>query len=110
MTRKRISREKIIKAIPLSGGMISAICSKSGYTWSAVNEFIKADHELIQMVNDEEARVDDMAENTLIKKIQNNDERVAMWWLARRRKARFGDALDMNVTVDKITIKLVNDD
>jgi DNA-directed RNA polymerase subunit M/transcription elongation factor TFIIS len=110
VTRRKLSRTKIKEAIPLSGGMISAVCRKCGYTWSAVRDAIKADPELVQLMTDEEERINDMAENTIIRKIQSEDERTAMWWLARKRKASYGDAIAVDVKGEIIHVTLKKKD
>ncbi len=93
MTGKRISREKVKQAIAKSGGLISRIATKAGYSWTATRDFIAADEELKLLVKDEEEAVDDMAESAIIKKISEGDEQSAKWWLARRRRVKFGDSL-----------------
>jgi len=105
MTRKRISNAKIKAAIPGSGGVIARICKVSGYSWAATRDFIAADPVLAEMLRDEEETVDDMAEATVIQKIRDGDEASARWWLARRRRARFGDNVD--VTSDGKAISIV---
>ena len=93
MTRQRISREKVKQAIPKSGGLISRIATKAGYSWTATRDFIASDEELKLLVKDEEEAIDDMAESAIIKKISEGDEQSAKWWLARRRRVKFGDSL-----------------
>jgi len=95
MTRPRISRQRIATAIPGSGGVISMIARRTGYSWHAVRDVIDADAELLQMLRDEHEAVDDMAEATLIGKIRDGDESVARWWLARRRRQIFGESVDV---------------
>ena len=95
MTRPRVSRQRIAQAIPGSGGVIRVIAHRTGYTWHTVRDAIDADPELLQMLRDEQEAVDDMAEATLIGKIRDGDESVARWWLARRRRDRFGESVDV---------------
>jgi hypothetical protein len=95
MTRPKISYAKVKAAIPNSGGVITLIAKRAGYSWGAVREFIKNNPELEQMLRDEEDTIDDMAESTLIKSIRNGDEATARWWLTRRRRNRYGDNIDL---------------
>lgn len=95
MTRPRISRQRIATAIPGSGGVISMIARRTGYSWHAVRDVIDADAELSRMLRDEQETVDDMAIATLITKIRDGDEAIARWWLARRRRRDFGDNVDV---------------
>lgn len=95
MTGTKLSRKKILNAIPGSGGIIQRVAMKAGYSWGAVNEYIKADPLLVAMMEHEEETINDLAENTIIKKIADGDEASAKWWLARRRRQRFGDNVDV---------------
>ena len=95
MTRPRIARAKIKAAIPESGGLIARIAKAAGYSWGATRDFIAADPELAEMVRDEEEKIDDMAESAIIKRISEGDEGSAKWWLSRRRRAKFGDSVDV---------------
>lgn len=105
MPRTRINRERIKAAIPGSGGIIAHIARQAGYSsWGAVRDYIRADEELAAMVRDEEETVDDLAEATVITKIKNGDEGSAKWWLARRRRERFGDNVDVTSGGEKIEI------
>ena len=110
MQGKRLSRAKIRAAIPESGGLIARIAKAAGYSWGAVRDFIAADAELAQMVLDEENRIDDMAESAVIKKISEGDDGAARWWLARRRRAKFGDNVDVTSNGEKIIVRLAHGD
>jgi hypothetical protein len=102
---RKLSRSKIRAAIPSSGGLIAVIAKRAGYSWGAVRDFIKADPELSAMIQDEEETIDDMAESTVIGKIKDGDEASARWWLARRRRNRYGDSVD--VTSGGAPVRLV---
>ena len=103
MTRARLSRAKIKAAIPGSGGIVAQICRATGYTWGAVRDFIEADDELRQLLEDEEARVDDLAEATVITSIKDGNTQDAKWWLARRRRERFGANVDVTSGGERVT-------
>jgi len=95
MTRARIQRKRIITAIENSGGLIARVAKTAGYTWGAVRDFIQADPELSKLMQEEAERVNDAAENTIISKIMEGDDAAARWWLARTRRAKFGDNVDV---------------
>lgn len=95
MTRARISRNRIRKAIPGSGGIISIVAQRAGYSWAAVRDAIRADEELSRMMQDEAETVNDLAELTIVEKIKGGDENSAKWWLARTRRSKFGDNVDI---------------
>ncbi len=92
---KKVSRAKIKNAIPGSGGIVMIVARKTGYSWGAVREAIRADEELSRMMQEESETVNDFAELTIIEKIKNGDENSAKWWLARTRRAKFGDNVDV---------------
>jgi len=109
LTGRRISRAKLKAAITNSGGIITQVCKASGYTWAAVRDFIQADPELAQMLADEEARIDDLAEAQVIKAISEGDMQTARWWLARRRRQRYGDQVDIT-NRGEVTLRVVYED
>ena len=98
MTRARINRTKIKSAIPDSGGIVAIVARKAGYSWGAVRDFIREDPELSRLMQDEAERVNDAAENTIIAKIMDGDDAAARWWLARTRRAKFGENVSVNLS------------
>ena len=103
----RLSRRKIKEAIPNSGGIISEISRRTGYSWTAVRDFINSDPELLRMLHDEEETIDDIAENVVIKKIVSGDETSAKWWLGKRRRQRYGDNVDVTSGYQPLDIKII---
>ncbi len=71
------------------------VARKAGYSWGAVRDAIRADEELSRMMQDEAETVNDFAELTIVEKIKDGDENSAKWWLARTRRAKFGDSMDI---------------
>lgn len=102
MKYKRLTKKAIKEAIPGTGGLIAAICKKTGYSWGAVRDFIRADEELTKMIQDEEETIDDLAESTVISAIKDKDMQTARWWLARRRRQKYGDNVDITSGGEKI--------
>lgn len=102
MSNRKLSRVKIKDAIPNTGGLIAAICKKTGYSWGAVRDFIARDEELTAMLKDEQDTIDDMAESTMIKAIRDGDKSAAQWWLSRRRRGQFGDNVDITTQGQKV--------
>lgn len=103
MTGTRVNKRKLAAAIPGSGGIIAQIANKTGYQWHTVKAHIEADPELTQLLEDEEARVDDLAEATVITSIREGNTQDAKWWLARRRRGRFGDNVDVTTGGERVT-------
>jgi len=106
MTRARISRNRIKKAIPGSGGIVMIVARKAGYSWGAVRDAIRADEELSRMMQDESETVNDVAELTIVEKIKGGDENSAKWWLARTRRTKFGDSVDITSGGQPIKIEV----
>jgi hypothetical protein len=102
MSNKKLNRKLIKAAIPGSGGLIAQIAKKTGYSWGAVRDFIARDPELTTMRQDEEETIDDMAEATVITQIKDGNEAAARWWLARRRRTKYGDNVDVTSANEKI--------
>jgi len=109
MPRTRISRRRILNAIPGSGGVISVIARRAGYSWGATRNFIRNDPELAALLQAEEEAVNDFAESVLIERLRAGDEAVARWWLAHRRRSVYGDNLDLNAS-GAIVIRVVRED
>ena len=111
MARPYLSKAKIKKAIPGTGGVISAVLVRTGYkNWQSVKTFILADPELSAMLQTEEELVDDAAESVLMKHLKEGDEQTAKWWLARRRRQRYGDSMDLTTKGESIQIVKVGID
>lgn len=103
MASTRVSKRKLAAAIPGSGGIIAAISRRTGYSWITCKRHIEADDKLRQLLEDEEASIDDMAEFAIIASIKDGNTQDAKWWLARRRRERFGDNVDVTSGGDRIT-------
>lgn len=58
------------------------------------------------MMQDEAEMVNDFAELTIVEKIKGGDENSARWWLARTRRAKFGDNVDVTSGGQPITINV----
>lgn len=101
---RQISKEKVKKAIIGSGGLFTEIAKKSGYHREAISILIRSDPELLALVASEEAEIDDIAENNIIKKIRKGDDSNSRWWLTRRRREKFGDNIDMTTGGEKLKI------
>ena len=101
---KKLSRKRILESIPNSGGIISIVAKKAGYSWGSTRDFIRGDAELSAMMQDEAETVNDLAEVTVVEKIKNGDDNTARWWLARTRRAKFGDSVDVTSGGEKIAL------
>ncbi|GAP10604.1 hypothetical protein BECAL_01777 [Bellilinea caldifistulae] len=82
------------------------VARKAGYSWGAVRDAIRADEELSRMMQDESETVNDVAELTIVEKIKGGDENSAKWWLARTRRTKFGDSVDITSGGQPIKIEV----
>lgn len=105
---KRLSRAKVKKAIKDSGGVIAAIARKVGASWLAVRDFIRNDEELSTLLRDEEETIDDIAEAAVITEIRKGDTHSAKWWLARRRRNKYGDNVQVE-NIGGVTVRIVDE-
>lgn len=106
MSRQRISRARIKAAIEGSGGVISTIAKRAGYSWLRTRDFIYSDSELMALLQAEEETVCDMAESVIVQRIKEGDEALARWWLARRRRTKFGENFDVTTGGRPIVINV----
>jgi hypothetical protein len=104
MTRRaHPTRKKLLEAITNTGGVISRISEKLEYSWHATKAAIEADPVVMAAYEDECERINDLAESVLITKIiKDADGEYSKWWLKARRRAKFGDAIDVTTKGEKI--------
>lgn len=100
--RKSPTRKAVLDAIPNTGGVVQRIAEKLGYSWHATHAAIQADPVIMAAYQDECERVNDIAEHNIIKAIAEGDRDESRWWLKTRRRAKFGDAVDVTSGGDKI--------
>ena len=97
MSRQTFTTGQFIQAIDGSGGIISTIAAKVGCSWATAQKWIKEYPTVVQAYEDECQRINDMAQSVLMKSIKDGNTQDAKWWLSKKRKVEFGDALDVNL-------------
>jgi hypothetical protein len=102
--RDQFKTSDFINAIPGTGGIISAIAKKVGCDWHTAKKYVTDYPTVKQAYEDECAGIDDMAVNTVLKAIKEGDVSTAKWWLAKKRKAEFGEAIDVTSGGEKVEI------
>jgi hypothetical protein len=85
-----------IKAIPGTGGIIDVIRKRVGCEWHTAKRYIEGHPTVRQAYDNECERVADMAYSKVIEAIDSGDIATVKWYLTKKRKAEFGDALDVN--------------
>jgi hypothetical protein len=102
--KKQYPASDFINAIPGTGGIIATIAKRVGCDWWTAKRAIDRYPSVKAAYEAECETVNDLAESTLIKSIKDGDVAAAKWWLTKKRKATFGDALDLTSGGDKLSI------
>ena len=92
---RKYKADDFIKAIPGSGGIIATIARRVGCDWWTAKRAIERYPSVKAAYGAECETVSDLAESTLIKAIKEGDVASAKWWLTKKRKEKFGDAIDI---------------
>jgi hypothetical protein len=95
MGRTLYTANQFIEAIQGSGGIITTISERVGCDWHTAQKWIKDYPTVAQAYEDECQRINDMAQSVLMKSIKEGNTQDAKWWLAKKRKAEFGDSVDV---------------
>ena len=92
---KRYTVAQFQKAIKDSGGLKSTIASRLGCSYNTVMSWLENKPTVREAYDEECERMNDLAQGILLKSIKEGNTQDAKWWLARKRKGEFGDALDI---------------
>ena len=92
---KHFTARQFIDAIPGSGGIIATIARRVGCEWHTAKRYIGEHPTIQQAYENERNAIDDLAESTVLKSIQEGDVSTAKWWLSKKRKQEFGESLDL---------------
>jgi hypothetical protein len=84
-----------IKVIPGSGGIIATIAKRVGCSWHTAKKYITDYATVQQAYEDECEEINDMVVSVILKSIKEGNTQDAKWWASRKRKAEFGDAIDV---------------
>ena len=84
-----------LNAIPGTGGIIATIAKRVGCNWHTAKKYIETHPTVKLAYNNERSAIDDLAESTVLKAIQDGDVATAKWWLTKKRKEEFGETLDL---------------
>jgi len=98
--KKQTSKEKVLKAIQDSGGIISNVAKKLGCTWETASNYIKDDEDLTAALEIEGEVLLDEGENALRALIKKKDGRSVRYLLSTKGKKRgYGESLDINANL-----------
>ena len=93
--RNQFKAGDFINAIPGTAGIIDSIAKKVGCDWHTAKKYIDEYPSIKGAYNDEVERVSDLAVTVVIKAIRDGDIPTAKWYLTKKRKDEFGDAIDV---------------
>ena len=85
---EKASIRKIIKAIPGTSGLISAIATKLGVHYRTVLRYRDQHESVRHAIEEEKEKMLDTAESNIHVKIQEGDMDASKWFLARKGKDR----------------------
>ena len=104
MAKSKFTAKQFIEAIKGSGGIISTIASRVDCNWATAQKYIAKYPSIQSAYQDELEKVNDMAVGVLMKSMRDGDVASAKWWLARKRKLEFGDAVDITTAGKPIVV------
>ena len=81
MTRERYSAEQFIKAMPGTGGIISAIAGRVGCTWHTARDYINSKPTVQRAWEEERHKVNDKAQQNIVVALHDGDLQTSKWWL-----------------------------
>lgn len=92
-----ISKNKMLKAIENSGGIISAIANRLGCDWHTAKKYIELWEETKQAYSDELEKFKDICETTVLESVQDGDVQTAKWVLSHKARDRgYGDKIEVD--------------
>lgn len=84
----KITKERYIKAVVGTGGIMLNIASKLGVTRMAVYNFCHKHPEMMELRRQEEEKILDIAENSLFSQAKNEEQWAVKYLLATKGKRR----------------------
>ena len=93
---KSLFRTKSKEVISTSAGIMSTIARRLSCHWHTAKDYIDADPELFQMLQNETKGVLDMAESVVYKSVKDGNTQDAKWLLSKKGKHRgYGGNVDL---------------
>ena len=77
----QFTAKQFIKAIPGTGGIISALADKVGCGWHTAKRYIEDYATVAEAWEAERNKITDKAKHNIIKSIQIGDLQMSKWWL-----------------------------
>jgi hypothetical protein len=99
------SAAEFIKAIPGTGGIISALADRVGCSWHTAKKYVTEYATVAEAWEAERNKITDKARHNIVKAIGEGDLQMSKWWL-QVMDAEFKDQVDVS---GKLTIEYIND-
>ena len=110
MAKNGFGAQVFIDNMPGTGGIVATLARRVGCDWHTAKKYIDDYPTVRQAYDDECETVCDVAESTLIQSIKDGDVSSAKWWLTKKRKPTFGDAVDITSAGEPIQVVSVGFD
>ena len=120
MAKNGFGAQVFIDNMPGTGGIVATLARRVGCDWHTAKKYIDEYPTVRQAYDDECENVADLAESVVIgnmniaARMQKKGEMVstadAKWWLTKKRKPTFGDAVDITSAGEPITFRVVYDE
>ena len=95
--KNNITKQKMLKAIDGSGGIISLIANRLGCDWHTAKKYIELWEETKQAYSDELEKFKDICETTVLKSVQDGDVQTAKWVLSHKARDRgYGEKIEVD--------------
>jgi len=108
---KKPTKKQVKDAIKDSGGIIDEIARRLGVSWATARSYINKWEDVKAIYDDENERVLDMAETTILESIKDGNTQDAKWLLARKGKVRgYGDNVDITSKNESIAPKMTDEE
>lgn len=78
---KQFTAKQFIKAIPGTGGIISALADKVGCGWHTAKRYIEDYVTVAEAWDAERNKITDKARHNIVKSIHGGDLQMSKWWL-----------------------------
>ena len=85
---ERITKKKIVNAIVDSGGIMNVIAKRCGCCYMTIFRKLRKWPDLKELLELEKEKTLDMAESQLIKKIENGDNTMIIFYMKTKGKSR----------------------
>ncbi len=105
----KLTKQKVIKAINNSKGIISNIAKQCDCSWTAIKKYLVKHPDIYKIYIDELNRVTDLVEYKMLELIENGNEGLIKFYLSKKAKDRgYGeDKHEIDITTNNEPINII---